>query len=310
MKKVLILFLCIGLVFCMMACGETEDLSPTSESAGTVKDVNVSVTIEGITYNEKDYNHFLDITINNKTNKTIGGYVSSLYLDGYSLDGLLSINIAANTTIKQQIQIERNWIIYYYNLCNMTEVDNVTLSLKILDKETYDDMGIVTTTGKIEKYKFDETKFSDPNFKADINATVYSDDKCEVTLLTFYTDYLSKPTAYFLLENKNIEDKVYFEYKSEDPESFSEIIEDANNGGKSIFAEVNGKTISCGKVIPAPSREGISEGNKAIFPVEIDIQEADISLNDISSFKMGFVIENQDALNSIKYAEVNLNWAR
>ncbi len=306
MKKVLAFLLSFILVMSMAACGTKEGTS--SDKSENAKTPNVSVTIDGLTYNEKEYNYYLNVTVTNETDKDIKGYASSVYLNGYFLDGTVSLKCDAKSTATGNILISREWLVYYYNLCNLTVVDNAALTLQLTDSKTAESIGSITANSKIEKFKFEESNLAASDFKTDINKEVYNDNKCTITLLTFNQDQFKNPTAYFLVENASIADKVYLNYKRKDSYSYSEIIEDMDNKGEEISGEINGKKIPFGKFVDLPGEEGLSKGNKTIAAVSLVLEGTGISLKDIVSMKKDFVIENNDTLNNTKYAEFTVDW--
>ena len=312
MKKVFAIILSAILILSMSACGDKESSTTggTGNENGTVELNDVSVTINGFTYNEDDYNYYLDITVVNNTDMNIQMYNEYIYLNGYLVDGIAAVKLDSKATVDKMVTIDRAWLIYYYNLCGLSYVDKVDIGLHVSDILTNKSLGEIAASAEIDKFVFEENKLSDKNFNTDISSEIYNDDKCKVTLLTFYESLVEKSSVYFLVENINIDDDIVLNYNIAAPQSYSEILDDIENGGDKIFAEVNSKKVQCNKFADIPGEIGVTKGNKAIVMVHLDLENSEIALEDISNIKMNFVIESGSSVEKAKYAEFTMDWRK
>ena len=303
-RRLIALMLCVLTVFTMAACGadSTEGKQPAMENPDSASDNvifdqdGISVKIDGIHY--QDYFWYLDATVENHTDQAIVVYGAFCTLNGYAVGVSSSIKCDANSTAADSFTLDKGSLCYAYELCGLSTVDNVGMTLNIYaddqDDNPFNDVRIVGSKtlefANIEPFTIVEEK------KEPLNLTsVYDDGAYKVSVITVDKDFYELsdlPMLYLLVEN-NSSSSIGFDFLDEDSPTYEDIINSLNFSRDYLI--VNDQTVECvGLINDTSLATSLVPGSKTVVSIEMYLEEAGLQIEDISSIKRGFEIYSLD----------------
>ncbi len=271
-----------------------QNQAPAKRDDGIVFDESgFLVRVDGLRYDEKDYNWYIDVTVTNDTDQAVDIYCWSCTLNGYSVDVYGSIECGAKSTVTDAFTINSGSLCYLYELCGLSSVDSVGMMLHVNPADKHDVIAESTTMAVTSVAPFD---IVDQKKDAMKMKSVYDDGAFKISVITVDNDFYGLsdlPFLYMMVEN-NSSGYVTLDFV-DPPKTYEDILNDYNNPNPRNTLEINGKTVECVDLISAAGIgvTGFAPHSKSIIYIELYLEEAGIQMQDVSSIKRDFKIRSE-----------------
>ena len=227
---------------------------------------DVKITAKSLTLDDSYYAATIDITIENNSNKDLNISTTSVYVNGYQIDGWLYANISAGKKSNESL-------IFYeqdFERCGITTIADIELAFDAYDADTFDDY-FETDLVKIETSAADGFEY-----EYDIDGTVIYDDN-DVQILVY--DFVpADPDNY-----KDAELQIYF-YNGSDEKLYLSTDDTSVNGYMFFLYS------SC----------HLDPGKHAIIPITVyNYELEENNIDEITDIELSFELRNYESYETI-----------